>query len=72
MRFSESIKRCALSLYIVGKELNKISRYKTNCDSEPSIPHYIAALGENIFFVLASSPRDSANTEYIFSQLAAK
>ena len=29
-------------------------------------------LGENIFFVLASSLRDSANTEYNFSQLAPK
>ena len=46
MRFYQSIKRCALSLYIVGKELNKKSPYKTNCDSEPSIPHYVAALGE--------------------------
>ena len=70
MRFCQSIKRCALSLCIVGKELNKKWRYKTNCDSEPSIPHYIAALGENIFFVLTSSLRDYANTEYIFSQLA--
>ena len=71
MRFYQSIKRGALSLYILSNELNKKSRYKTNCDSEPSIPHCIAALVENIFFVLASSLRDSANTEYIFSQLAA-
>ena len=38
MRFYQSIKHCALFLYITGKELNKKSRYKTNCDSEPSIP----------------------------------
>ena len=69
MRFYQSIKRCTLSLYIAGKELNKKSRYKTNCNSEPSIPHYIVALGENIFVVLASSLRDSTNMEYIFSQL---
>ena len=70
MRLYQSIKRCTLSLYIVGKEVKKKLRYKTNYNSELSIPHYIAALGENVFFVLASSLHDSANMEYIFSQLA--
>ena len=71
MGFYQSIKRCASSVFVhyTGKELNKKSRCKTNCDSKPSIPHYIAALVENIFFVLALSLYDSANTEYIFSQL---
>ena len=47
------------------------SRYKTNCDFETAIPHYIDGVGRK--YIRRIGLRRFAtppNTEYIFSQLA--
>ena len=45
------------------------SRYKTNCDFETAIPHYIDGVGRKYIPYWAESHSDGAQyDEYIFSQ----
>ena len=59
-RIEISIRRGLISFTVLFILINDGSRYKTNCDFETAIPHYIDGVGRMYIPYWAPSLRDSA------------